>query len=144
VTDPYGSVPNPSHPSPIMRINHVQITIPNGAEETARAFYCGVLGLTEIDKPEALRSRGGLWLAVGDQQIHIGTESGVDRTMTKAHVAYEVDDIAAVRGRLEHNGIAIIESIPIPGYERFEFRDPFGNRVELMESRAEGGGRRDE
>jgi hypothetical protein len=24
--------------------------------------------------------------------------------------------------------------VPIPGYERFEFRDPFGNRVEFIQA----------
>jgi hypothetical protein len=32
-------------------------------------------------------------------------------------------------------GIEVVEGIPIPGYDRFEFRDPFGNRVEFMERR---------
>ena len=26
------------------------------------------------------------------------------------------------------------EQIPIPGYHRFEFRDPFGNRVEMIQA----------
>lgn len=113
-------------------IHHVQITIPQGMEEEARAFYCGVLGLTEIEKPESLRSRGGFWVQVGGRQLHIGTEEGVDRLQTKAHVAYQVDDIEAWRERLKAAGITAEESIPIPGYDRFEFRDPFGNRVEMI------------
>ena len=31
----------------VRRVHHVQITIPTGAEEAGRAFYCGFLGLTE-------------------------------------------------------------------------------------------------
>lgn len=117
----------------IIGIHHVQITIPIGAEAEARAFYCTLLGLEEIAKPESLAARGGLWLAAGDRQVHIGTEDGVERLHTKAHIAYAVNDLAACRARLEGAGIAIIEGIPIPGYTRFEFRDPFGNRVELIE-----------
>jgi demethylmenaquinone methyltransferase/2-methoxy-6-polyprenyl-1,4-benzoquinol methylase len=116
----------------ITRINHVQITIPPGAEDQARAFYCEVLGLTEIEKPEALKSRGGLWLQLGDQQVHIGTENGVDRHASKAHIAYEVDDLTVWRERLTGAGVNIDDSIPIPGYERFECRDPFGNRLEMI------------
>ena len=26
-----------------------------------------------------------------------------------------------------------LESVPIEGFERFEFRDPFGNRCEIIE-----------
>ena len=116
----------------ILRLHHAQITVPKGQELAARAFYCGVLGLSEMEKPASLQGRGGLWLALGDIQIHIGTEDGIDRPATKAHLAYEVDDLAGWRQRLQAAGATILESIPIPGYERFEFRDPFGNRVEFI------------
>lgn len=116
----------------ILGFHHAQITIPKGCEDQARSFYCGVLNLKEIPKPESLQGRGGLWLQVGDRELHIGTEDGVDRKLTKAHVAYEVRDIKAVETSLKENGIEILDSVPIPGYERFEFRDPFGNRVECI------------
>jgi len=74
-------------------LNHVQITIPVGAESEARAYYCRLLGLVEIEKPESLKGRGGLWLQLGELQIHVGTEDGFDRRTTKAHLAYEVDDL---------------------------------------------------
>lgn len=117
----------------ITGIHHVQITIPGGAEQQAREFYCRVLGLPEIAKPEALRQRGGIWVQAGDRQLHIGTESGVDRSQTKAHVAYQVDDLAAWRQRLAKRDIEMFEAVPIPGFQRLEFRDPFGNRVELVQ-----------
>jgi len=79
-----------------------------------------------------LLDRGGFWVEVGDQQLHIGTEAGVDRLLTKAHLAYEVEDIKLMETRLKENGIETLKSIPIPGFERFEFRDPFGNRVECI------------
>src|SRR5581483_12147547 len=111
----------------ILRLHHAQITVPPGAESEARRFYCGLLGLPEMPKPAALAGRGGFWLQVGDQQVHVGTEPGVDRPATKAHLAYGVDDLAAARERLELAGVEILESVAIPGFERFEFRDPFGN-----------------
>lgn len=117
----------------ISRLHHAQITIAKGQEEAARAFYCGVLGLPEVEKPESLKGRGGLWVAVGDQQVHIGTEDGVERTATKAHLAYQVTDIAYWREKLLAAGIQMAESVPIPGFDRFEFRDPFGNRVEFIQ-----------
>lgn len=117
----------------ILRIHHVQITIPAGAEEQGRHFYCEVLGLPEIVKPAILRERGGFWLQADDRQVHVGVEETGDRTTTKAHLAYEVADLAAWRERLTSAGVEILEGIPIPGYERFELRDPFGNRVELIQ-----------
>lgn len=116
----------------IIRLNHVQITIPKGAEAAGRAFYCGLLGLPEIDKPESLRGRGGFWLQLGAIEVHVGTESGFDRQTTKGHIAYEVDDLPAWRAIINREGLTIHESVPIPGYDRFEFRDPFGNRVEMI------------
>jgi catechol 2,3-dioxygenase-like lactoylglutathione lyase family enzyme len=104
-----------------------------GAEEAARAFYCGVLGLRELKKADALVARGGFWMECGDTQVHVGIEDGVERSATKAHVAYQVSDLAAVRARLIEAGIQPIEGIPIPGMNRFEIRDPFGNRVELLQ-----------
>ena len=119
----------------ILAIHHAQITIPKGAEDKAREFYCGLLGLREIPKPDELAGRGGFWLEVGDRQLHIGTEDGVDPSQSKAHVAYLVDDLDGWRTILERSGVKIIDGIPIPGMNRFEFRDPFGNRVEMVEYR---------
>jgi catechol 2,3-dioxygenase-like lactoylglutathione lyase family enzyme len=121
----------------IIRLHHAQITIPVGAEETARTFYCDMLGLQEIPKPESLEGRGGFWLALGDVQIHVGVENGVDRRATKAHIAYQVENIEAWHALLLEHEIQVLESVPIPGYDRFEFRDPFGNRVEFIQPQEE-------
>lgn len=117
----------------IVRLNHVQITIPKNAEAEARAFYCDLLGLPEIEKPDSLKGRGGFWMQVGALQVHVGVEDGVDRHATKAHIAYEVDDLLAWQQRFENTGIEIGDSAPIPGFQRFEIRDPFGNRVEFIQ-----------
>ena len=117
----------------LLNVHHAQITVPKNAETEARNFYCDFLGLKEIPKPASLRDRGGFWLEIGSFQIHVGTEEGFDRSKTKAHVAYEVEDLPGWREKLETGGVPVIEGIPIPGYDRFEFRDPFGNRVEFLE-----------
>lgn len=118
----------------IIGLHHAQITLPRGAEEQGRWFYCDLLGLPEIEKPATLQGRGGFWLQVGDRQVHVGTEDNVERTATKAHLAYHVTDITLWRKRLQENGLEILEGIPIPGYVRFETRDPFGNRMEFIQS----------
>ena len=108
--------------------------IPPGAEPAARAFYCDLLGLTEIEKPQALRARGGFWLAVGSQQVHVGVEEpGVERRATRAHVAYEVTSLAELRERLAAAGVETQAGDDVPGLVRAEFRDPFGNRVEVVQ-----------
>lgn len=117
----------------IGRIHHIQITVPASEEAAARDFYLGFLGLTEIEKPRSLQGRGGFWVLLAGQELHVSLEEGVNRHATKAHVAYEVDDLAAWREKLTAAGLKIADSVPIPGYHRFEFRDPFGNRVEFIQ-----------
>lgn len=92
-----------------------------------------ILGLQEIEKPENRKKNGGFWLQVGATQVHIGAEDGVDRLLTRAHVAYRVSDLKLWRKKFAEREIEIIESPPFPNAEAFELRDPFGNRVELIQ-----------
>lgn len=118
----------------ILAVHHAQIGIPQGAEAEARAFYCGVLGLPELPKPDTLAARGGFWLQVGGMQVHVGVEDGVNRHASRAHLGYEVDNLAQLRGRLLGAGVAIDDGQPpIAGLVRFEARDPFGNRLEFLQ-----------
>ena len=118
----------------ILGLHHAQITIPRSAEAQAKQFYCDLLGLPEIEKPESLQGRGGFWLQVGSQQVHVGVEDDVERAKTKAHLAYQVDAIEVWQKRLQEKGIEIGDSVPFAGFERFEIRDPFGNRVEFIQA----------
>jgi len=115
----------------IKGFDHVQICIPVGEEEKARDFYGKMLGLTEIEKPDSLKPNGGVWFQVGDLQLHIGTEK-MSPEKGKRHVAFRVDDIAAVETLCIENGLTIHREKPIPGAERFSVRDPFGNRTEFI------------
>ena len=112
-------------------LDHVQLTIPAGGEDQARAFYCDALGLTETPKPAALVARGGLWLRCGAQGLHFGVETPFT-PQRKGHPALLVDDLGALRQRLDAAGIAIHEDTPIPGVERLFVFDPFGNRLEFV------------
>jgi catechol 2,3-dioxygenase-like lactoylglutathione lyase family enzyme len=117
----------------LQRVHHAQITIPKGAETEAREFYCEFLGLPEVEKPDSLKGRGGFWLEIGAFQIHVGTEDAIERGKSKAHLAYQVNDLNGWRELLQTKNIEILAGVPIPGYDRFEFRDPFGNRVEFLQ-----------
>src|SRR5690625_4158027 len=116
----------------ILGLHHAQITIPNDTEEQGKRLYCSVVGLEEIKKEDELKGRGGCWVEVSDREVHIGTEDGFDRLTTKAHLAYIVNDISYWKSVLGKNEIQVIEGVPIPGFDRFEFRDPFGNRVGVI------------
>ena len=117
----------------ITELHHVQITIPNGSEAQERVFYCGVLGLSEVRKPEALKQRGSFWLRLGDNEVHVRTEDDVNRGQTNGHLAYVVHDLSFWRATLRSESIEVMDGISIPDFRRFEFWDPFGNRVELIE-----------
>ncbi|HET7616333.1 MAG TPA: VOC family protein [Bacillales bacterium] len=114
----------------VLKLDHVQVCIPAGEEDKARSFYGELLGLAEIEKPQSLKKNGGLWYAVGDIQLHIGTDGVVEKS--KAHPAFEITMLAETKRYLKQNGVQIKEEIKIPGVERFSFRDPFGNRIELL------------
>jgi len=115
----------------VKRLDHVQLLIPAGQEERARAFYRDLVGLREIQKPESLISRGGLWFEMGDVELHLGAEPVVHPT--KRHPAFEVEDIKGARALFVSAGVKIQEEPVIPGRERFSIWDPFGNRIEFLE-----------
>jgi len=117
--------------SPRFRLHHVQVAAPRGSEAQARAFYVDVLGMKEIPKPANLAARGGLWLDFGASQLHVGIEEPF-RPAEKAHPAFEVDDLDAVRARLTAHRIDTWEDEPFPRRRRFYVRDPFGNRLEFL------------
>jgi catechol 2,3-dioxygenase-like lactoylglutathione lyase family enzyme len=115
----------------ILGYNHAMITVPPGSAEKVREFYGALLGLTEKPVPPSLQGRGLIWFNVGDRELHVGVEEGVDRK-TRAHLAYEVDDIARVRAQLTFEDVELIEQPKIEGFDRFHTFDPFGNRLEIM------------
>ena len=116
----------------IVGLDHVQLAMPGGGEERARAFYCGVLGLAEVAKPADLAARGGCWFEGGGVSLHLGVETDF-RPAAKAHPALLVADLAAVRARLAESGVSFTEGSPLEGYARGDIADPFGNRIELMQ-----------
>jgi len=120
-------------PIKINRIDHVQLAIPKDSESIARKFYTGVLGLTEIDKPESLKASGGVWYSAGDIELHLGVEENFVQGKKKAHTAFIVEGLNRIKVQLIQNDIEIKEEIQIPGRKRFSFYDPFGNRIEFME-----------
>ncbi len=117
----------------INRIDHVQLAIPKESESIARKFYTGVLGLTEIEKPESLKASGGVWYKAGDVELHLGVEDNFVPGKKKAHPAFVVEGLNRIKVQLIQNDIEIKEEIQIPGRKRFSFYDPFGNRIEFME-----------
>ncbi len=116
----------------ILAIDHVQIAAPRGCELAARQFYGFVLGLDEIEKPVALRARGGCWFRCGSQQLHVGVERDF-QPARKAHPAFRVTNLDALRERLRSHQVKVVDDDGLPGVRRFYAEDPWGNRLEFLE-----------
>jgi catechol 2,3-dioxygenase-like lactoylglutathione lyase family enzyme len=113
-------------------LNHVQLAMPPGQEEAARAFYTGLLEIPEVRKPPHLAIRGGCWFERDTLKIHLGIEQDF-RPARKAHPALIVNGLSSLIRCLEKAGYQIWEDEPLAGYNRRYVADPFGNRIELME-----------
>lgn len=111
-------------------IDHVQVSIPPGGEDHARAFYVGRLGFTELPKPPALAARGGAWFCAGATEIHVGVEQDF-RPARKAHPALLVRGLHHL---VRSAGLDVRWNTEIEGVYRCHLDDPFGNRIELVEA----------
>lgn len=122
----------------VVALDHLQVTCPSGGEDAARAFWGGLLGLREVEKPAELASRGGCWFRVGEGVGSVGLHVGVQDPFvpaTKAHPALRVDTLEALSelaGRLAETGHEVEwAEVPVAA-ARLKTRDPFGNLVELL------------
>ena len=101
-------------------VNHVALEV--GDVDEALAFYSSLFDIE-------LRGRVGDLMAfvdLGDQFLALsaGRRQPAD---DDRHLGLVVDDAGAVRGRLEELGI------PTAGGRGLDFRDPWGNRVEVVQ-----------
>lgn len=119
----------------IKRLDHVDMIIPRGSDEMARNYYCQILGLREIEKPDVLKKNGGLWLQLDGSQVHLSYEKkdGVDPRKTKAHLAFEVSNLAQLEKNLHEKGFQTKKQEQLPGIKRIETEDPFGHRLEFLQ-----------
>lgn len=115
-------------------IDHVQLAAPPGCENDARRFFVDLLGWEELPKPEPLRQRGGVWFQCGMHQVHIGVQHDFVPA-TKAHPAFHVENIDALRDYLLRQNVQVIDDDARAGEgaRRFYLSDPFGNRLEFLE-----------
>lgn len=119
----------------LVGIDHVQLACPPGGEPQARAFYVELLGLTERPKPAPLASRGGCWFGGDGFELHVGVDAEF-RPARKAHPALLVDDLGALARTLDGAGHPVRWDDELPGTTRCYVDDPFGNRIELVQSGA--------
>ncbi len=116
----------------IQTIDHVQMALPAGGEDKARAFYNGLLGLPEVEKPESMRASGGCWFETEGFKLHFGVDPDFVPAK-KAHVAFGVSNLQSLAEHLRNNGVDVKEDDRLPGHRRFFASDPFGNRLEFLQ-----------
>jgi len=114
------------------RLHHVQLDVPPGAEEQCRAFWGGVLGLDELEKPPVLAARGGCWFRGAGVEVHLGVVAE-PAPSPKSHPGILVQGLDALAERLTSYGHPVAWDGNFPGYRRFHSADPFGNRLEFLE-----------
>ena len=114
----------------VLRLDHVQLAMPPGGEDAARAFYRDALGIEEVPKPPELAARGGCWFERGDLRVHLGVDAAFVPAR-KAHPAFVVGDLDLVVGGLRERGYQVDAAATGQAYAD----DPFGNRIELLQAR---------
>ena len=131
----------------MIALHHVQVACPPGGEDAARRFYRDALGLIEVEKPAALRDRGGAWFRAYDArgavvtEVHVGVEDPFTPAR-KAHPGFVVDDLDEVASAVRAAGFEVDdrERETFEGYLRSHTHDAAGNRVEVLQPAAGGHG----
>jgi len=117
----------------VQGVDHIQLPIPIGAAAQARAFYEGLLGLSEVRHP-ALDKPGTLRFSLGWQRLDL-SEGFYTGVAPQAHLALSVQGLAAIVHRLRQAGVPF-EEAPLDDVARLYVEDPFGTRLELIDALA--------
>jgi catechol 2,3-dioxygenase-like lactoylglutathione lyase family enzyme len=115
----------------ISAIDHIQLAMPPGSENKARAFFRDLLGMREDEKPGPLASRGGCWFRSGAAILHLGVEENF-APQKKAHPAFIAADLDDIAATFMMAGYPVKWDETLPDRQRFYTDDPFGNRLEFM------------
>lgn len=113
--------------------------------ERSRWFYGTVLGMQEVPRPSNFKF-GGAWFQGGDSQLHLilarnttAPAGFVDAGPAKhtglaTHLAFEVENLAATKARLEQHGIEILGGPMLrgDGAEQMYLHDPDGYLLEFF------------
>lgn len=114
-----------------MRLDHIQLTMPEGGEDKARAFFSGILGMVEDEKPYPLSERGGCWFRKEGTHLHIGVEESFS-PQKKSHPAFLISNLNELEKKLREGRCDVVWDKSLPNRTRFYTSDPFGNRIEFL------------
>lgn len=115
-------------------LHHASFVVADTA--ASLAFYSGILGLEQMDRPDL--GFPGAWLRLGEQQLHLLELPNMDPTTGRPahggrdrHVALSTAALDPVRETLDKAGVAY--TLSISGRRALFCRDPDGNAVEILE-----------
>lgn len=118
----------------ILRVNHVNVTVPKGREKEVEEFYEGILGLKRAWRPAEITGPG-IWYDFGaEHQLHISFSDSPRKELVSDHFAVEVDDVEEIIERLKSHGYEVRgpNQMQYDNSERVFTRDPFGNHIEFV------------
>jgi catechol 2,3-dioxygenase-like lactoylglutathione lyase family enzyme len=116
-----------------MKLDHIQLAMPQGKEDEARSFFINILEMEEETKPEPLASRGGCWFRKDGVLVHLGVEKNFT-PQKKAHPAFIADNLLNLEKKLKEKSYDVIWDDALPNCNRFYTTDPFGNRIEFLKN----------
>jgi len=118
----------------IFSLNHASLIVAN--LDVSMVFYCDVLGLQQIDRPDL--GFPGAWFQLGDQQIHLLELKNPDPITGRPehggrdrHVALNALSLSPVQDTLNKAGI--VYTMSKSGRRALFCRDPDGNAIEIIE-----------
>lgn len=117
----------------IIGLDHILLAMPEGGEEEARRYYGGLLGLTEVKKPDTMADREGCWFEGPGTVIHLGVDPQFVPAV-KAHPAFRVLALEVLHRTLDTAGFLVQIDTNLPEVRRFFAADPFGNRLEFIQA----------
>ena len=113
------------------RLQHVSVPRPSGNDEPTRAFYGALLGLEEIPAPVSITTANVIWFKLNEStELHIFEEEPMGDTSIR-HFCLVVENLEAMRQKLNEAGYSPWDVEPIPGRPRFFCHDPNRNIIEF-------------
>ena len=113
-------------------LHHVQVACPAGSEDALRAFYGGVLGMTELAKPPAWPPGAAPGSGPAGRRSTAGSRRTSGRRARRTRACSPPTSTGWRRGARQRD-TPVQWDPDFPGHRRFYVSDPVGNRLELLE-----------
>ena len=116
----------------IRGVHHLQLAFRAGNAPAMRHFYRDLLGLSEL--PGEQVEGAALHFVAGGQRIDLVGVAQWQPLPAVSHLAFEVQDLPALRQRLLAAQLPLVENQGLAGFARFYLKDPAGNQLEFLEA----------